>query len=209
MSEFLADKLANMVSLGPKEYNAFCEVDRKLFVPDGFIYKAYDITAIPLDEDSTISSPLTIAKMTSYLNLDKVDNVLEIGCGSGYQAAILSKIVRRVFTIDRICSLIEKAKERFKKLNLYNVNAKCDDGRNGWKTYAPYDRILFSAYIEEIPSKLLEQLKSNGFILAPIKKNGNQIITKIYKNGRKEEIEECEFVPIKEGIERDRVRRKD
>ena len=202
MSKILADKLADLVPLGPKEYKAFCEIDRKYFVPEGFKYKAYDITAIPLDEDSTISSPLTVAKMTYYLNLDRVDSVLEIGCGSGYQAAILSKIVRRVFTIDRICDLVEKAKKRFKELNIYNVNAKCDDGRVGWKAFAPYDRILFSAHIDEIPNDLLFQLKDDGFILVPIKNENSQIITKIYKNGKKEFLEECEFVPIKKGIEK-------
>ena len=202
MSKILADKLADLVPLGPKEYKAFCEIDRKYFVPEGFKYKAYDITAIPLDEDSTISSPLTVAKMTYYLNLDRVDSVLEIGCGSGYQAAILSKIVRRVFTIDRICDLVEKAKKRFKELNIYNVNAKCDDGRVGWKAFAPYDRILFSAHIDEISNDLLFQLKDDGFILVPIKNENFQIITKIYKNGKKEFLEECEFVPIKKGIEK-------
>ncbi len=202
MSKILADKLADMVPLGPKEYKAFCEIDRKFFVPEGFKYKAYDITAIPIDEDSTISSPLTVAKMTYYLDLENVDSILEIGCGSGYQAAILSKIVRRVFTIDRICDLVEKAKKRFKDLNIYNVNAKCDDGRNGWKAYAPYNRILLSAYVENIENILINQLKEDGFILAPIKINDKQIITKIYKNGKKEEIETCEFVPIKKGIEK-------
>ena len=200
MSKILADKLADMISLTPKEYKAFCEIDRQFFVPEGFKYKAYDISAIPLDEDSTISSPLTVAKMTHYLDLEKVDSVLEIGCGSGYQAAILSKIVRRVFTIDRICKLVEIAKERFKKLNIYNVNTKCDDGRLGWKTFAPYDRILLSAYINNLEKNLLTQIKENGFILAPVKNKDKQIITKFYKNGKKEEIEECEFVPIKKGI---------
>lgn len=200
MSKILADKLADMICLEPKEYKAFCEIDRKFFVPEGFKYKAYEISAIPLKEDSTISSPLTVAKMTYYLDLKNVDSVLEIGCGSGYQAAILSKIVRRVFTIDRICYLIETAKERFKKLNIYNVNSKCDDGRLGWKTFALYDRILLSAYIDNIENNLLNQVKEDGFILAPIKNKDKQIITKFYKNGKKEEIEECEFVPIKKGI---------
>ena len=202
MSKILADKLADMLPLTLEEYTAFCEIDRKLFVPEGFKYRAYDISAIPLDEDSTISSPLTVAKMTHYLDLEGVDSVLEIGCGSGYQAAILSKLVRRVFTIDRLCPLVEKAKARFKLLKLFNINAKCDDGRFGWKTYAPYDRILFSAYIDKIPDELFEQLKDEGFILAPLKKENFQVITKLYKNGKKEEIEECEFVPIKEGIEK-------
>ena len=200
MNRLLADKLADLVPLGPKEYKAFCEIDRKFFVPEGFEFKAYNITAIPLHNQATISSPLTVAKMTCYLDLEDVDSVLEIGCGSGYQAAILSKLVRRVFTIDRVCSLIEKAKKKFKKLGLYNINAKCDDGRFGWKTYAPYDRILLSAYTENLESNLLTQIKERGFILAPIKNKDKQIITKIYKNGKKEEIEECEFVPIKKGI---------
>jgi len=202
MNKILADKLADIIPLEPKEYQAFCEIDRKLFVPEGFEFKAYNITAIPLHNNATISSPLTVAKMTHYLDLNNVDSVLEIGCGSGYQAAILSKIVRRVFTIDRICPLIQKAKKRFKKLGLYNINAKCDDGRFGWKIFAPYDRILLSAYIENMEEQLLKQIKESGFILAPVKKENIQIITKIYKNGKKEEIEECEFVPIKKGIEK-------
>ena len=202
MNKFLADKLADVIALGPKEYKAFCEIDRKYFVPTGFESKAYEITPLPLADDSTISSPLTIAKMTHYLNLENVDNVLEIGCGSGYQAAILSKLVRRVFTIDRICKLVEIAKQRFRKLNLYNINVKCDDGRFGWKEFAPYDRILLSAYIDGIEKELFNQLKENGFILAPVKKNNKQIITRFYINGKKEELEECEFVPIKKGIEK-------
>ena len=200
MSKILAQKLADFVEFGPKEYKAFCEIDRKYFVPFGFENKAYEITPLPLANDSTISSPLTVAKMTIYLELDGVDSVLEIGCGSGYQAAILSKIVRRVFTIDRICKLVEIAKERFKKLNLYNINVKCDDGVKGWKEFAPFDRILFSASIKEINPFLFDQLKDDGFILAPIEEGDSQIITKFYKNGKKEIIEKCEFVPIKKGI---------
>ncbi len=200
MSKFLADKLANLLEMDVREYKAFCEIDRRYFVPLGFERKAYDITPLPLADDSTISSPLTIAKMTKYLELTNVDSVLEIGCGSGYQAAILSKIVRRVFTIDRICKLVEIAKQRFKKLGLYNINVKCDDGRKGWKAYAPFDRILFSAYVEDIEEELFYQLKDNGFILAPIKSGEKQVIIKLYKSGKKEIIEECEFVPLKRGI---------
>ncbi|GAB6075122.1 protein-L-isoaspartate(D-aspartate) O-methyltransferase [Nautilia lithotrophica] len=200
MSKILADKIADYVELGPREYKAFCEIDRKYFVPAGFERKAYDITPLPLADDSTISSPLTIAKMTSYLELDDVDSILEIGCGSGYQAAILSKIVRRVFTIDRICRLVEVAKERFKKLGLYNINVKCDDGRFGWRAYAPFDRILLSAYIEDMEKELLSQVKGDGFILAPVKIGNEQVITKFYKDGRKETLEACEFVPVKKGV---------
>ena len=200
MSKILAQKLADFVEFGPREYKAFCEIDRKYFVPFGFENKAYEITPLPLANDSTISSPLTVAKMTIYLELDRVDSVLEIGCGSGYQAAILSKIVRRVFTIDRICKLVEIAKERFKKLNLYNINVKCDDGIKGWREFAPFDRILFSASIKKINPFLFSQLKGDGFILAPIEEENSQIITKFYKDGKKEIIGKCEFISIKKGI---------
>lgn len=194
----LADDLTKEIPLSPKLYDAFCAIDRKYFVPSGFEFKAYSIGALPLTDDSTISSPLTVAKMSTFLELEKnVDSVLEIGCGSGYQAAILSRLVRRVFAIDRICKLVKEAKERFKALDLPNINAKCDDGMQGWKTFAPYDRILLSAHADNVDT-LLDQLSDNGFILAPIKKGNEQIITKITKQTR-EEIETCEFVPIKQG----------
>ncbi len=202
MNSYLADKLADYVDFTPAEYRAFSQVDRKFFVPAGFERKAYDITPLPLADDSTISSPLTVAKMTHFLELENADSVLEIGCGSGYQAAILSRLVRRIFTVERICALAETAKKRFKKLNLYNINVKCDDGRFGWKDFAPYDRILLSAYIKNIEKDLMAQIKDDGFILAPVEKDGKQIITRFYKNGKTEEFGECEFVPIKKGIEK-------
>jgi protein-L-isoaspartate(D-aspartate) O-methyltransferase len=196
----LADKLADFVKFSPMEYKAFLEIDRKFFVPRGLEKYAYEITPLPLADNSTISSPLTVAKMTTLLNLEKVDKVLEIGSGSGYQAAILSKLVRRVFTVERICSLVKEAKKRFEKLRLFNINIKCDDGQKGWREFAPYERILFSVAINEIPTEIFNQLDENGFILAPLNKGNSQIITKFYKNGKKEEIEKCEFVPIKKGI---------
>jgi protein-L-isoaspartate(D-aspartate) O-methyltransferase len=196
----LADKLTDYVEFSPIIYNAFREIDRKFFVPAGLEKYAYDITPLPLADNSTISSPLTIAKMTILLEPENVDKVLEIGSGSGYQAAILSKIVRRVFTIERICPLVKVAKQRFEKLRLFNINIKCDDGKRGWREFAPFERILFSAAIDEIPKEIFSQLDANGFILAPIDNGNSQIITKFYKNGKKEEIETCEFVPIKSGI---------
>jgi protein-L-isoaspartate(D-aspartate) O-methyltransferase len=196
----LADKLADLVEFSPIIYKAFNEIDRKFFVPTGLEKHAYDITPLPLADNSTISSPLTIAKMTILLEPENVDKVLEIGSCSGYQAAILSKIIRRVFTVERICPLVKEAKQRFEKLRLFNINIKCDDGRVGWREFAPFERILFSATIDEIPQEIFNQLDENGFILAPINKENSQIITKFYKNGKKEEIEICEFVPIKKGI---------
>jgi protein-L-isoaspartate(D-aspartate) O-methyltransferase len=178
----MVEKLNKIFPLKPEIKKAFLEIDRKYFVPESFIFHAYNIDALPLANDSTISSPLTVAKMTTYLEIDKnVDSVLEIGCGSGYQAAILSKLIRRVFAIERIKNLVIKTKERIKKINIHNINLKHDDGMMGWKNYAPFDRILFSATTPIIPQTLFEQLNNNGILLAPIYKNHKEIITQFKK----------------------------
>ena len=201
----MVEKLDKVFPLEKNIKKAFLEVDRKEFVPSGFSFKAYSIDALPLASDSTISSPLTVAKMTTYLEIDKnTDLVLEIGCGSGYQSAILSKLIRRVFAIERIGSLVKETKERLKKLGIHNVNIKHDDGLNGWKTYAPYDRILFSATAVNIPEHIFAQLAEGGILVAPILKNDIEIITQFQKiNGKiiQKEIEEAKFVPIKKGRE--------
>jgi len=201
----MIEKLNQMFPLKENVKKAFLEIDRKDFVPESFAFQAYIIDSLPLASDSTISSPLTVAKMTTYLEIDKsVDSVLEIGCGSGYQSAILSKLIRRVFAVERIRNLVLETKNRFKTLNIYNVNLKYDDGMMGWSSYAPFDRILFSATAEKIPETLFNQLSENGILVAPILKNNKEIITKFTKqNGRiiSQEIEECKFVPIKKGKE--------
>jgi len=201
----MIEKLNQIFYLKENVKKAFLEIDRKDFVPESFAFQAYTIDSLPLASDSTISSPLTVAKMTTYLEIDKsVDSVLEIGCGSGYQSAILSKLIRRVFAVERIRNLVNEAKNRFKKLNIHNINLKYDDGNIGWNNYAPFDRILFSATAEKIPEVLFNQLSENGILVAPILKNNKEIITKFKKqNGRiiSQEIEECKFVPIKKGKE--------
>ena len=133
------------------------------------------------------------------------DRVLEIGCGSGYQAAVLSHLFRGVFTIERIEPLILEAKARFRKLGFSNIHTRLDDGQNGWAQYAPYDRILFSATAKEIPSKIFEQLCEGGVLIAPMQAGSKQIITRFKKTGgslQKEELEECDFVPILNGIQK-------
>jgi protein-L-isoaspartate(D-aspartate) O-methyltransferase len=201
----MVEKLDKIFPLKSEIKKAFLKIDRKNFVPESFIFHAYNIDSLPLASDSTISSPLTVAKMTTYLEIDKnVDSILEIGCGSGYQAAILSKLIRRVFAIERIKNLVINTKNRFKQLNIHNINLKYDDGTIGWKNYAPFDRILFSATANEIPNSLFEQLNNNGILLAPMYKNNKEIIIQFKKiNGQiiKKEIEECQFVPIKKGKE--------
>jgi protein-L-isoaspartate(D-aspartate) O-methyltransferase len=185
---------------------AFLAVDREIFVPNEFKHLSYQLEALPLAASQWISSPLTVAKMTQHLELEGVDSVLEVGCGSGYQAAILSKITRRVFTIERIDTLLKEAKGRFSKHEMHNIFTRFDDGQRGWKQYAPFERILFSATAKEIPSVLFEQLAEGGILIAPIEQSKDyHIITRYYKrNGRisSEMIEQCLFVPVLDGTQK-------
>ena len=204
-SKYLAEQISQKVAIDERTKKAFESIDRELFVPKGFNLHAFSLDALPLQAGQFISSPLTVAKMTMALELGGADSVLEIGCGSGYQAAILSRLVRRVFTVERIERLLVEAKERFEKLGLKNINTKFDDGTNGWKTFAPFDRILFSASCITPPTALFEQLKDGGILVAPIEKNGKQIITRYIKNGNKvlsQELDECLFVPVLVGVEK-------
>jgi protein-L-isoaspartate(D-aspartate) O-methyltransferase len=191
--------------LSPEIKEAIAKTDREAFVPSGFRHNAYKIDALPIGADQYISSPLTVAKMTEYLFPRGADRVLEVGCGSGYQAAVLSHLFRGVFTIERIESLILEAKKRFRQLGINNVHTRTDDGQKGWIQYAPYDRILFSATAKEIPVKIFEQLADGGILVAPIEKDGKQVITRFMKDGDRiieEELEDCDFVPILNGIQK-------
>jgi len=191
--------------LSPEVKDAIAKTDREAFVPSGFRHNAYKIDALPIGADQYISSPLTVAKMTEYLFPRGADRVLEVGCGSGYQAAVLSHLFRGVFTIERIEPLILEAKKRFRELGINNVHTRTDDGQKGWIQYAPYDRILFSATAKSIPPKLFEQLADGGILVAPIEKDGKQVITRFMKEGDKiieEELEDCDFVPILDGLQK-------
>ena len=143
--------------------------------------------------------------MSEYLTPKGGDRVLEVGCGSGYQAAVLSHLFRGVFSIERIEPLILEAKKRFRSLKIDNVHTRTDDGQNGWIQYAPYDRILFSASIAEIPRKIIDQLCEGGIIVAPIEKGDKQVITRFKKRHGalvREELEQCVFVPILNGVQK-------
>ncbi len=197
------DCAAKMGGLDESVKKAIASTDREAFVPMGFRHNAYKLDALPIGSNQYISSPLTVAKMTEYLIPRGADRVLEVGCGSGYQAAVLSHLFRGVFTIERIESLILEAKKRFRDNNLNNIHTRTDDGQNGWIQYAPYDRILFSATAKEIPAKLFDQLTDEGILVAPMQKGDKQVITRFIKRGDRiieEELEDCDFVPILDGV---------
>lgn len=201
----LADECHKKFPLSDSVKSAIAKTNREEFVPQGFRQSAYKLDALPMGSAQWISSPLTVAKMTEYILPSGADRVLEVGCGSGYQAAVLSHLFRGVFTIERIEPLMLEAKERFRKLGISNIHTRTDDGQNGWIQYAPYDRILFSATAKEIPQKLFEQLRDGGVLVAPMQVGQKQIITRFKKIGssvQKEELEECDFVPILNGVQR-------
>lgn len=200
-------EISKRFQISPEVEKAFLSVNREVFVPNSFTHLAYTLDALPMGASQWISSPLTVAKMTEYLQCKGADSVLEIGCGSGYQAAILSQLIRRVFSIERIEKLLIEARHRIKICNLSNINTKLDDGQNGWGAYAPYDRILFSASIKEIPQSLIVQLSEGGILVAPIERGNTQIITRFIKhNGilrEKQELEQCVFVPVLNGLDKE------
>ncbi|MCW8837954.1 MAG: protein-L-isoaspartate(D-aspartate) O-methyltransferase [Thiovulaceae bacterium] len=201
----LADECNKIFNLSDGVRAAIAKTNREAFVPSGFAHSAYKLDALPLGSAQWISSPLTVAKMSEYIEAAGADRVLEIGCGSGYQAAVLSHLFRGVFTIERIEPLALQAKQRFRDLGIHNIHTRTDDGQNGWIQYAPYDRILFSATAKEIPAKLFEQLSDGGVLVAPLQKEDKQVITRFRKidgNIIREELEECDFVPVLDGVQK-------
>lgn len=192
------------LSLNVKE--AMLRVPREVFVPSAMLHNAYNLDALPIGLNQFISSPFTVAKMTQYLDSDGCDSVLEIGCGSGYQAAVLSKLFRRVFSIERIDKLKREAADRFKMLGIMNVSIKFGDGQSGWEMYSPFDRILFSAATSVISEKLVDQLVEGGIVVAPmIEANNKQVIKRFVKKNSKLHLldskGECSFVLVKNNVE--------
>ena len=204
MAQQMCEDIQRIFPLSPKVAKAIESVDREVFVPAALKYSAYNLESLPMVDSQWISSPLTVAKMTEYLAPNGGDSVLEIGCGSGYQAMVLSKIFRRVFSIERINRLLIEAKERFRILESHNIFTKLDDGQRGWKEYAPFEAILFSACAKSIHSSLIDQLEEGGVLVAPMLEGNKQIIKRFMKrNGqldRGEVLSECLFVDVQDGI---------
>ena len=147
---------------------ALNKVPRHKFVPQKLIEDAYKDGALPIGYGQTISQPYIVAFMTSVLKLKPQHKVLEIGTGSGYQAAVLAEIVKEVYTIEIIEELYQEAVERFDRLGYDSINTKHADGYHGWNEFAPYDAIIVTAAAEYIPPPLIEQLKDSGKMIIPV-----------------------------------------
>ena len=173
-------------------------IPREKFIPENYRNQAYENIALPISDNQTISQPYVVAKMTELLEIQNNHKVLEIGTGSGYQCAILSKLARRVYTIERIKNLHKKSIKIFEELKLTNIVSKYDDGNNGWNEQIPFDRIIFTAATKNIPDIIFSHISENGIIVCPIIKNDKQIIVKYTKINKKiisEEYDDVLFVP--------------
>ena len=178
-------------------------IPREKFIPENYRYQAYENIALPIGNNQTISQPYVVAKMTELLEVENNHKVLEIGTGSGYQCAILSKLARRIYTIERIKNLHERSYKIFEELKLTNIVSKHEDGNNGWIEQIPFDRIIFTAATKNITNRIFSHIKEDGIIVCPIVKNNKQVIIKYIRKNDKlisEEFDDVLFVPNLKGI---------
>ena len=183
----------------PHVLNAMRAVPRHMFVSEALMDQAYGDYPLPIGEQQTISQPHIVAEMTQALSLSKDDRVLEVGTGSGYQAAILAQIVFRVYTIERIHSLFIRTRKLFDKLKYYNIVTKYSDGTTGWKEESPFDAIIVTAGGPELPEVLIDQLAENGRMIIPVGDQDVQELVQVTKDKRGVHITNlggCRFVKL-------------
>ena len=184
--------------------SAIERVPRERFVLPGFEDQAYANTALPIDQGQTISQPYVVAFMTQALDLGSRMKVLEIGTGSGYQAAVLSKLCRRVYTVERYPSLLRTAEKRFRDLGLHNVTTRLGDGARGWPEQAPFPRMIVTAAADQVPKALVEQLDVGGVMVVPIEAGswGQQVVRvrRTEAGYDSEELLPVRFVPLVEDV---------
>jgi len=176
---------------------------RHLFVDEALASRAYEDTALPIGHGQTISQPFIVARMTEIL-LEGIPKkkVLEVGTGSGYQTAVLSRLVERVFSVERISPLQNQARERFYQLKFNNIRLKHSDGSWGWEENAPYDGIIVTCAPEQIPEELLKQLAPGGRLVIPVGGSAEQSLRVIDRNGNtfeETELDAVSFVPLLSG----------
>ena len=187
--------------------DAMERVDRKNFVNGVFSEKAYEDTPLPIACGQTISQPTVVGLMTQALQVTSRDKVLEVGTGSGYQAAILSLLARRVYTVERYSLLVNNATKVFQKLNMSNITTILSDGGHGLEQQAPFDRIIVTAASDDPPASLLSQLKIGGIMIIPVGQSDNmQKLIKIAKTDEGYEYQDLQavrFVPLVAGTEKE------
>jgi protein-L-isoaspartate(D-aspartate) O-methyltransferase len=181
-NRMVQEQLINRDIVDPATIKAMSEVPRHLFVDDAMQGRAYGDHPLPIGAGQTISQPYIVATMTQALGLTGTEKVLEIGTGSGYQAAVLSRICDQVYTVERINSLLARARKIFDKLRYYNIRSKLDDGTMGWPDNGPYDAIIVTAGGPEVPEPLVDQLSDNGRLIIPVGDQHVQELQLVQKN---------------------------
>jgi protein-L-isoaspartate(D-aspartate) O-methyltransferase len=178
---------------------AMLKVPRHEFVPGKYSHYSYHDSPLPIGYDQTISQPYIVALMTEEMNLSSVDRVLEVGTGSGYQAAVLAEIVAEVYTVEIVEPLGRSAEDRLKALGYDNVHVRIGDGYEGWEEHAPFDRIIVTCAPTKIPQPLLDQLKEGGIMVIPVGSAGFQYLYRVKKYMGEPETEKVipvSFVPL-------------
>lgn len=182
--------------------SALESVPRELFVPPALRQHAYENASLPIALDQTISQPYVVARMTEALRLTGRERVLEIGCGSGYQAAVLTYLCRRVYSMERLKPLLVDAENRLRDLRISNISLRLGDGVKGWPEAAPFDRIILTCGSAKIPDILLQQLKIDGIMVAPEGTDSAQqlvVITRRESGFEREVLMPVTFVPLIKG----------
>jgi len=183
----------------PQVIRAMREVPRHLFVPEVLAVQAYGDFALPIGEGQTISQPYMVALMTEILGLNGRERVLEIGTGTGYQTAVLSRLAERVYSIERVRVLLEWARKNLDQVLCQNIVTRLSDGSLGWKEEAPFDAILVTAGAPSIPQPLVEQLKIGGTLVIPVGDRNSQRLLRVRRKRKgfsKEDFRECSFVAL-------------
>lgn len=179
--------------------HAIDSVPRHLFVPTGVRHRAYEDSALPIGNGQTISQPSIHARYLEILKLKGTERVLEIGTGSGYQTALLSRLASQVFSIERIAPLLHKAREVLREMGISNISLMLGDGTLGWRQFAPYDAILVGAAAPDVPEAYVEQLAEGGRLLIPLGDRDEQILNLFTRKGTelaKEDVAPVRFVPL-------------
>ena len=207
--ELLAKKAELLMTLRGQGINntavlrAIETTPREVFIPQPLFHHAYDNVSLPIAHGQTISQPYIVARMTAALALTGKERVLEIGTGSGYQAAVLSKLSRRVYSIERLRPLLVEADRLLAQLKITNYTSKLGDGALGWPEAAPYDRIIVTCRMSALSDHLLGQLKPEGILVAPVGLSGQEQLVRVKKTEaglEQESLMDVRFVPMLDGV---------
>lgn len=201
MEDFLHQKAKLIMQLRSQSIteksvlSALEQVPREIFVPESLRMHAYENASLPIQGGQTISQPYVVARMTQELQLKPSDRVLEIGTGSGYQTAILAQLARRIYSVERIRPLQVDAENKLRFMKISNVLYRHADGHSGWPEAAPFEKIIVTCQLPTIPEALLDQLKDNGILIAPIGKPGEENLVRIIKQDN--QITEDILMPVR------------